>query len=648
MMPRIRLLCLLTVLALPGGTGAAGPDLEAQRESYTAALAALRSRDEVRYRDHYKRLDGYVLQGYVQYEYLKDRIEQVAPGEIRRLLEQNTHTPLPEMIRPPWLRALAARGDWPTFMHEYVDTPADTELACLYLAHRLESGERAAPLMARIEQLWTTGRRLPAACNPVFAAWQQAGHMTVDRVWERIELAMEARALSLARDLAVYLPAAEHVWLERWQAMHRDPVRELESLDYPIETPVARAIVKHGVVRLAYRDPEEAMNQWQELKRKHEFFGEDEDYVLRQIGILAAQGRSPQALKWLSAVSAQPDDLALKHWRVYAALWAGEWDTARRFIAALPAEEQRSSRWRYWNARALEHRGEHVVARAIYADLARERGYYGFLAADRMGADYTMQHVSVEATPEEIAALESRPGVQAARELYLLGQIVDARRQWQWATREMNNRELQVAAVLARDWGWYDRAIQTVARSDHLDDLELRFPVIYRDVIEANAGQYDIDPGWIYGVMRQESAFVVDARSSAGAVGLMQVLPSTGREMLRRLRLRGRVNEALLSVEHNVRLGVGYLKQVLERNGGHQVLATAAYNAGPNRVSGWIPAEPLDADIWIETVPFDETRGYVKNVLAFAAVYEYRLGRQPTRLATRMPVVVPRAAPGSS
>jgi len=167
-------------------------------------------------------------------------------------------------------------------------------------------------------------------------------------------------------------------------------------------------------------------------------------------------------------------------------------------------------------------------------------------------------------------------------------------------------------------------------------------------VIEANATKYDIDSGWIYGVVRQESAFVVDARSDAGALGLMQLLPSTGRAGLRQLRLRTRVEDALLSVEQNVQLGVNYLKQVLNRYNGNQVLATAAYNAGPNRVSGWIPDATIDADVWIETIPYNETRGYVKNVLAFAAVYEYRLGKKPTRLTTRMPAVAPRAVDGAS
>jgi soluble lytic murein transglycosylase len=639
---------MFLLLAVASPADSATPDVEAQRQSYAAAIVAARVNDEARYLQHLKHLDGYILRGYAQYEYLKDRVDRSSAQALRKFMDDNGHTPLAEMMRQKWLHVLADRGDWAAFMREYAEIPADAELVCLHLGRELKSSEPPATLMSRVEQLWLSGRRLPGACEPLFAAWKKAGYMTSDKVWERIRLAMEARDLSLAREVADHLSAKERAWVERWQAMHRNPVRELEALDYPVETPVARMIVKHGIVRLAYRDPEEAMRWWERLKQRYQFFGEDDDYVLRYVGILAAQNRSPLALKWLSGVSARDDDVSLKLWRVYAALWAGEWNTARRFIAALPEDEQKSTRWRYWNARIMERNGESAAAREIYTALARERDYYGFLAADRVSAEYSMQHVSVEASGEEIAALESRPTVQAARELYTLGYIPDARRQWQWAIRNLSNRELQVAAVIARQWGWYDRAIQTVALSGHPDDLELRFPIVYRGIIEASAAEYKVDSGWVYGVVRQESAFVVDARSEAGALGLMQLLPSTGRDGLRRLKLGGRVNDALLTVEHNVRLGVGYLKEVLERYAGNQVLATAAYNAGPNRVSGWIPPDARDADVWIETIPYSETRGYVKNVFAFAAVYEYRLGRRPTRLTERMPAVTPRTPAGRS
>jgi len=631
----------LVVAANPASAQDAVQDEDSRRRDYLAALEALKAGQAARFKMLYARLDGYILHGYLEYESLKNRVAVTPAADIERFLAENSQAPISDIIRKKWLRILARRGDWDTFLKEYQDIEDEPELQCLRLSHLLKTSEQQAPLMAEAEALWLTGKPLPAACDPVFAAWRKAGHMTSDKVWARIRLAMESRNLRLAGELARYLDPSERVWVSRWQAMHRDPVRQLQRISYPVETPVARTIVTHGIVRLAYRDPEEAMAQWQRLKEKYQFFGEDENYVLRNISILAAQDQLPQALPWLAAVSADPGDETLLLWRVKTALRTGQWEMARRFIAGLSEEQQQDSRWRYWTARILEATGDADKARAIYESLAQDRSYYGFLASDRIGAEYSMQHESVDASPEEVSAMLARPGIQMAQELYLIGQLIDARRQWSWTTRNMNNRELAVAAVIARQWGWHDRAILTVARSDQQDDLELRFPVLYRDVIEANAARYGIDPSWVYGVVRQESAFVPDARSQAGALGLMQLMPSTGRHAGRKLNIPIRSSRALLNIENNLRLGVSYLKDVLGRNDGNEVLATASYNAGPNRVSSWMPEKPMDADIWVETIPFSETRDYVKNVMSYTTVYDYRLGSHPERLSNRMMSISP-------
>ena len=635
---------LLAGLASMGGASFAQDliqDEEVSRRDYLAAIEALKAGQTARFKTLDARLDGYILRGYLEYEFIKNRVASTPAADIRRFLAENSQAPVSDIIRKKWLRVLASRGDWKTFLKEYQDIEDDPELQCLRLSHLLKTSEEQAALMTEVEKLWLTGKQLPRTCEPVFAAWKKAGHMTSDKVWARIRLAMESRNLRLAGELAHYLDPSERVWVRRWQAMHRDPVRELHNIAYPVETPVARMIVEHGVARLAYRDPEEAMVQWDLLKHKYQFFGEDDNYVLRYIGILAAQDQMPQALQWLSAVSAEPGDMTLHLWRVKTALRAGQWEMAKRFIAGLNEEQRQDSQWRYWTARILESTGNKDEARRLYETLARDRSYYGFLAADRAGKDYSMQHVSTDATPEEVSAMLARPGIQMAQELHLMGQVTDSRRQWNWTTRRLNNRDLAVAAVIARQWGWHDRAILTVARSDQQDDLELRFPLLYRDTIEANATEYGIDPSWVYGVVRQESAFVADARSQAGALGLMQLMPSTGRLTGRKLNMPVRSNRALLNIENNLRLGVSYLKEVLGRNNGNQVLATASYNAGPNRVSAWLPDKTLDADIWVETIPFGETRDYVKNVMSYTTVYDHRLGSRPARLQERMQSVYP-------
>jgi soluble lytic murein transglycosylase len=644
MMPRFLIHFILLALGaglLPAAQAAIDADVQ-NRTTWQAAQSALRSGDLRRYRQLRGELDNYILRGYLDYEYLKDRISDTPKDSLHTFISSNLDSPVSGQLRLKWLQQLARQQDWTTFLREYRDVEQSSELNCQRLDHLLRTSQEQFALLAEAEYLWLTGSRLPVACDAVFSAWRKAGRMTNQLVWDRIGLAMEQRNLSLAQDLRSYLDQGERVWVDRWLAMHRNPALELRTIRYPVETPVARMVVRYGVVRLGYTDPAEAMKEWSRLKEKYEFFGEDDNYVLRWVGILAAQRHLPGAVEWLSAVSAGNNDKSLREWRVRAALRAGQWQTGLRFISALNEEEQKESEWLYWKARLLEKAGDKKAAWPIFSELATERSYYGFLAADHVGRDYSMQHVSIDASPEEISVMLAQPGIQMAKELFIMGEIVSARRQWAWATRAMGSRNLQVAAVLARHWGWYDRAIFTVAKSDHLDDLELRFPILYRDMVEDSAQKSAIDPSWVYGVLRQESAFVTDARSGAGALGLMQLMPQTGRQTGRLLNLDINSNSAILKVENNLRLGAGYLKNVLDANKGHQVLATASYNAGPHRVKGWLPeADGLDADAWVESIPFNETRDYVKNVLGFTMVYAYRLGNTRLRLQERMLLVRP-------
>jgi len=615
---------------------------EKQRQQYTQALAALRAGDQTRFHKLRDGLNGYALQPYLDYELLKDRIATTPASKLHDFLERNPEAVVSDQLRKKWLKLLTERGDWNTFIAEFRDIEPDNELNCQRLMYLIKVSQEQSGLMNEAGNLWLTGSRLPAACDPVFEAWRKAGHMTADMVWARIQIAMEKRNLTLAESLGRYLEPSERVWVQRWLAMHRQPQQELLHLRYPVETPVARSIIRHGVVRLAYTDPDEAMRLWETLKERYKFFGEDEKYVLRWVGILAAQAHHPRAVEWLSAASADASDETLRQWRVRAAIRNGEWQTGLRFLALLPEPEQKEGEWRYWKARMLERSGEEKQAKLLYRALAKERSYYGFMAADRVGQPYAMQHVSMQASPEEVSATLARPGIQMAKELFTLGDTIAARRQWTWITSHMNNRDLAVAAVLARQWGWYDRAILTASKSDNLDDLELRFPMLYRDMVEANAQRNNIEPDWVYGVLRQESAFVSDARSEAGALGLMQLMPRTGQLTGRRINLRLPNNTAILNVENNLKLGTSYLRTVLDINNGHQVLATASYNAGPNRVREWLPDnKPLDADAWVDTVPYNETRNYVKNVMAFTTVYAYRLESTLRRLQERMPSVFP-------
>lgn len=634
----LSLFLLLVVWALPAQSRPKYAD--EQRENYFAALDALKARDTKRFQQILERQKDYVLRPYLEYEYLKDRLD-TSPAAVERFLEENEDTPLADMLRRKWLRLLAERGDWARFTGAYRAFDDDIELRCIRLGHALRASEDKTAAMAAVGRLWLNGSRLPAACEDLFGDWRKAGYLTNEAAWARIRLAMEKRNLTLASQLGAFVE--EKVWVDRWIAMHKDPARELRR-DYPTEQPLAREVLRHGVIRLANNDPVVAYNEWRRLRSLGGFTDEDERYVMRNIGVLAAQDHLPQAVKWLGELDASASDENVRQWRVRAAIRAGAWDAVQRFSSQMPEREQQDSAWRYWKARALEKLGLEAKAQELFSSLAVERSYYGFLAADRLGLPYYMQHVSLDATKDEVSAMLARRGIQMAQELHALGDITSARRQWEYTTRRMSNRELQVAAVVAASWGWHDRAILTVAKTDHLDDLELRFPVLYREMVEVNANENKLDPGWVYGVMRQESAFTPDARSQAGALGLMQLMPQTGRLTGRALKLRIKSDDMILRVENNLRLGTHYLRTVLDQTRGHQAVATASYNAGPNRAREWLPAQDgVDADVWVETIPFNETRNYVKNVMGFTTIYDHRLGLTSNRLQSRLPPVPPRS-----
>ncbi len=490
--------------------------------------------------------------------------------------------------------------------------------------------------------MWLVGRSQPRACDPVFDTWRASGRASSDLIWARVRLAMENRRLSLARYLGRFLNKEDRKWVERWRRMYRRPAAMLDDPRYREDTAVVRTIVSHGIARLARLDAEEARKKWRSVKSRYAFSAETIGRTERRIALVAAYQRRPQAHQWLTQVGPDHADERVQEWRIRTALADENWLAVLQWIDALPSAAQQEDRWRYWRARALMNLGRKSIAEQLFTELAGTHYYHGFLAADQMSLPYALDGKRVPHTEEELEAVASLPAIVRAHELYVLGMTVDARREWNYAIRSLDERRLQLAAVLAHQWGWHDRAILTLGRTDHLSDLDLRFPIVFQRQVTANARAQNIEPAWVFGVLRQESAFMTDARSRAGALGLMQLMPRTARSVARSLRLPLQSNWDLLNVDKNIKLGTAHLRRVLDINQGHHVLATASYNAGVQRVKSWLPKQAsLPADLWVETVPFTETRRYVQKVLGTTAIFEKRLGERIIPLARRMKEVGP-------
>ncbi len=632
----------LSVLGRPGAA-AEGAAPAAQRSAFLQAEQALRQGDRPRFQRLRAGLDRYPLAPYLDHAEIRRDLAAADPAAVRDFLDRHADVPLADALARDWLRLASDRGDAREVIRSYRPT-TDPDLRCRYLAALRATGAESA--LGEVQEVWLSGRPLPDACAPVVEAWRAAGMLTADLVRARIDLAMEAGQSELARDLAAELDPRDAAIVTAWVAHRSDPAGLVGSEALAGDRPEVRRVVVDLLTRWARRDAGGAAAAWETVGARYAFSGADRAAVHKAIGRGLARQDDARALDWLAAIPDADTDAQVREAAVLSALRLGRWASALDGLRRMPAAEGGSDRWRYWTARALDEAGDAGEAAARFAELASELSVHGFLAADRADRDYALASVPLAVAPAAVTGAERLPGAERARELRVLGRSADARREWTRLLRDQPAEVLPALATVAHRWGWHDQAITALGRAREFRDLQIRFPLAHRESVLEHAAASGVDPAWAFGVLRQESAFWADARSSAGALGLMQLLPSTAREMARRLKLR--VDDSdLLDADTNIRLGTAYLRRVQDSLGGHLAVATAGYNAGPQRARSWLPGEQeVPADLWMESIPFPETLSYVQRVLAYTVVYRDRLGLPPERLSARLPPVRVRGGPG--
>ncbi|MGD8873627.1 MAG: transglycosylase SLT domain-containing protein [Gammaproteobacteria bacterium] len=642
---RLHLSALAAVLLLYIAMVFADNDpLAQQREQFLDARKALQESRLDDYRRLAAGLTEYPLYRYLEFESLRSRLSRADAREISGFIERYEGEPVSWRLRRAWLYNLARHKQWRQFLQAY-RAPQPVELQCYRLQAQLaEQPGQTDALVADAIKLWLVGKSQVDACDPVFDYLYANDHITPDLVWQRIGLAMEAGNASLAGYLAKRLPEADRNWVTLWREARTRPVQALESGELRRDTPRTREIVLYSIQRLAGSDAGQAHRRWQSLRSQYAFTPEQVWQVDRKIAMSAVWQDLPTAHAWLVDVPDAAVDETVRAWRIRTALAESDWTAVARHIEALPQDEAQREEWRYWHAVALEKTDRRIQAMDEFGQLARLRDYHGFLAADFLRWPYEMSNQPVEYTGTTLDSLAQRSGFVRARELYRAELLTDARREWEQAIQGLSDADLKLAAVLASQWGWHDRAILTVARSGDYDDLALRFPLSFAEDVQRQARNYQLDPGHVYAVIRQESAFNKDARSHAGAMGLMQLMPQTGRVTARKYDIPLASTRNLFEPDKNISIGSAYLKQVMDQYDNSIVLASAAYNAGPHRVRRWLPeTESRDAASWIALIPFKETRTYVQRVLAYAAIYDWRMQQKITPLHKHMPPVMPRS-----
>jgi len=632
---RFLLLAALTDI-LPNSAQADEISLAAQRQQFLLAEQAIDRNRDTEYFALAAALKNYPLYPYLHYQWLKNHLD--ADSEIQQFLIDNAASRYASALRQKWLLQLGKKQQWPLLLKHYHGSD-DPDLQCYAGLARFETGQTLEAL-DQARALWLSGKSQPEHCDALFTAYQASPYFNQEMIHQRFQAALNRDNLSLAGYLTRFLTGTELELANTWLKLHRQPETLISDQHWRQYTEQAGELFAHAIDRWLESDVEQAMTAWDKEKSQLTIVSATLAYIEKRIAITLALKHDKRAYARLSRLD--NSDESAREWRVRAALNAQNWQDVAAAIAGLSDEEKSREKWQYWQARGLAEAGQPVSANALFQQLAKNRSFYGFLAAGRLRQTIALEDHPLIVSAQDLDYLQTHPDFRVVSELIAIDRKLEAKRQWWYAIGKLDSRLLPAAAKLAQQWHAPAWAISTIAKANHWDDVNLRFPLEYVQQIQANASAQQLDPALILGLIRQESAFDETADSPAGAKGLMQVMPKTGQQIAADMRDRWDSDNNLFKPELNLKYGAFYYKKLLQQFNGHVALATAAYNAGANKVKRWLPEnQTLPADIWIETIPYKETRGYVASVLMYSLIYQQRLQRDSLKIDDLLREVMP-------
>lgn len=637
--------------AAPSTPAAAVDTVDTARTTLLEMRAAFQKGDASRLAALLPRIAGDPLEPLAAYWTLRARLERASAEEVQAFFARWRDTYWEDRLRKDWLLVLGQQQAWEALLQEAAAFRMndDAEVRCYTALARWATGRAsAADIAPEVRQAWLTQRQAMPGCAAAAQQLIEAGALPRDVAWQRARLGVEAGRLAIATQAVGLL---DPDWVPLVERAYAAPQRYLNDKLTAVRHRT-KEIVTLALIRLATVNPAEAAAEAAHLRWRAQLTDEERAWVWGAIGKRAALRRSDAALTYFAraADAPLPDDWRV--WQARAALRAGDWATVRRAIEALDEGRRREPVWTYWLARALAASGradDAATARALYERIAGSGGFYEQLAAEALGQPLALPPAPPPPTAAERAAVRANAGLQRALRAIDIGLRSEGVREWHYEVAlhrpgGLGERELLAAAEWACERGVWDRCINTSARTRDAVHIGQRYPTPLRELLTKHAQANGLDPAYVYGLIRQESRFVMDARSRVGASGLMQVMPATARWTARKIGLAGFAPDQITDPDTNVRIGTAYLKLVLDDFEGSMALAAAAYNAGPGRARQWREGPTLEAAVWIENIPLDETREYVKQVLANTTVYAAILSGEPQGLSVRLGRIGPRLA----
>ncbi|MDX2218331.1 MAG: transglycosylase SLT domain-containing protein [Burkholderiales bacterium] len=545
-----------------------------------------------------------------------------ASEDIRRFIGKNPETRVAHTLRREWLQRLGKARQWDVFTEQYVKHTGDEgDIACYAWQERLDRQD--AEVLAEARALWNSGRTAPEVCDPLFQAVLASGQVDTERQWVRLGRLLEQGAIADVRRMLKLPGLTIRIDERRLSQAHNDPGRFLQQEKLDPRQRASLELFMHASRRYARRDAADAAAWFG--AREASFAEPGRVRTWAEIAAQGAQQHEPRAVEWYAKAAGAALTEAQSEWRVRAALRARDWKATEAAVLAMPAAQRRDGAWRYWLARSLAEQDRRAEAAPIREELAREFNFYGLLAAEEIGKLALPAFTAIEPTTQELDSVRQIPALQRSLLLYKAGLTQEGLGEWRWALRGLTDRQYIAASALAEAAGIPDRALNAADRTVAQHDLTRRFPLPITEQLVPAAREQSLDPAWVYGLIKQESAFLREVRSSAGAIGLMQLMPATARWAATKTGLKNYHTANLTDPALNLSLGTWYLRHVYE-DLNDPILATAAYNAGPGRARRWRAEVPLEGAIYAETIPFNETRDYVKRVMANKWFYAGRLG----------------------
>lgn len=581
------------------------------------------------------KLNESVLAPYADYWLMLLRLSQADDDEVNRFLIQYEDTSFADRVRGEWLKKLGKAQQWTAFFTQYAHYQrVDTTVLCYGLQGNLALNQ-GTETSDKIKALWLTSQDLPSSCSPLFDYLFKTGALTKQDVLARLRLALHDNKVKLAKSLALKLPnvsASDTAFIDR---AFQSPQQVLTKKTFSFQSDYGVELNLFAVDRLAKANLEEAITQYQQLQTQ--FPPEARAFGWSRIALQAARSHHTDALKFYAkaenSILSDKEQLA---WYTRAALRVSDWKTVLASINLMTDAQAQEGAWRYWKGRAYLALNQSAEAHALFSQLSKERHFYGWLAAEETDAIASMPLANYKVTDVEVTAVASEPAIKRAIALNQLDMRWDAKAEWVWATRNFDDKQLLAAAEYAMRNKWYDIAIATADNTSTIHDFNLRYPSPYRDLMRPAAKIEAVDEAWMHGLIRQESRFMHFAKSNVGAAGLMQLMPTTAKWAAKRMGKSDYSNTQIHDLSTNIEIGTYYMRHTLDLMNGQAVMATAAYNAGPSRAKKWQANTPLEAAIYMETIPFSETRSYVQKVMANAHMYAPRLGSPIQTLKARL------------